>query len=191
MLLDKITSYAYFQSLIFGVMMDLVCEKYRETIAAEGAFCRHANEYCKFRSSCIIQFVSKEKSREKNMVALRFEKGNGMVPAIVQDHESGDVLMLAYINDEAWQKTIETGKAHFFSRSRNRIWLKGETSGHQQLIKEILVDCDEDTVIFKVEQLGKAACHKGYRSCFFRKLEGDSLVVTDKPVFDPQEVYKK
>ena len=158
---------------------------------AGGAFCRHPNEYCKFRTSCIIQFVAKEKGTDKCMVALRFDKAHGLVPAVVQDHVSGEVLMLAYINEEAWNKTIETGKAHFFSRSRNRIWLKGESSGHQQIIKEILVDCDEDTVLFKVEQLGKTACHKGYRSCFFRRLAGDSLVMTDKPVFDPQEVYKK
>lgn len=191
MLLDKKVSYAYFQRFILGVLMELVCEKYRENMKAEEAFCHHPKEYCKFRTSCVIQFVAKEKGVDKSMVALRFDKAFGLIPAIVQDHDSGEVLMLAYINEEAWRKTIETGKAHFFSRSRNRIWLKGESSGHQQLIKEILVDCDEDTVIFKVEQLGKAACHKGYRSCFFRRLAGNSLAVKDEPVFDPREVYKK
>lgn len=122
---------------------------------------------------------------------LNFNKGNGLLPAIAQDYETGEVLMLAYINEESWQKTLETGKAHYWSRSRNNLWLKGESSNHVQLIKEILVDCDEDTVVFKVEQLGGAACHKGYRSCFFRRVIGNELIIKDEPVFDPQEVYKK
>ncbi len=126
------------------------------------------------------------------MSVLRFDKGNnGLLPAIAQDHLTGQVLMLAYINEEAWQKTLATGKAHYWSRSRNQIWLKGESSGHVQLVKEIFVDCDADTVIYKVEQLGGAACHKGYRSCFFRKVEGGELVSNDTPVFDPGEVYRK
>nr|WP_321467920.1 phosphoribosyl-AMP cyclohydrolase [uncultured Desulfobulbus sp.] len=125
------------------------------------------------------------------MIELAFAKdSNGLVPAIVQDHASGEVLMLAYINQLAWEKTLETGKAHFWSRSRNSLWLKGESSGHVQLIKEILVDCDQDTVVYKVEQLGGAACHTGYRSCFYRKVAGDHLVVTEaEKVFDPQKVY--
>ena len=122
---------------------------------------------------------------------LQFEKGNGLLPAIAQDYETGDILMLAYINEEAWQKTIETGKAHYWSRSRNKLWLKGESSHHEQLIKEILVDCDEDTVIFKVEQLGGAACHKGYRSCFFRQVVNEKFEIKGTPVFDPTEVYNK
>lgn len=113
------------------------------------------------------------------------------MPAIAQDYKTGEVLMLAYINEEAWQKTLATGKAHYWSRSRNKLWLKGESSHHEQLVKEVLVDCDEDTVVFKVEQLGGAACHKGYASCFFRRVEGEALQVTSEPVFDPQEVYKK
>ena len=125
------------------------------------------------------------------MIHLQFAKGDGLLPAIAQDYESGEVLMLAYINEEAWQKTLATGKAHYWSRSRNCLWLKGESSHHEQLVKEILVDCDEDTVIFKVEQLGGAACHKGYGSCFFRKVEDDGLRVISEPVFDPQKVYKK
>ncbi len=125
------------------------------------------------------------------MTMLNFNKGNGLLPAIAQDYETGEVLMLAYINEESWQKTLETGKAHYWSRSRNNLWLKGESSNHVQLIKEILVDCDEDTVVFKVEQLGGAACHKGYRSCFFRRVIGNELIIKDEPVFDPQEVYKK
>ena len=125
------------------------------------------------------------------MESLQFDKGNGLVPAIVQDYESGDILMLAYINREAWEKTVATGKAHYWSRSRNTLWLKGETSGHVQIVKEILVDCDEDTVVFKVEQIGGAACHKGFRSCFFRRFDKGVFKVKDEPVFDPREVYKK
>ena len=95
------------------------------------------------------------------------------------------------MNKEAWEATLKTGKATFYSRSRNQLWVKGETSGHVQLVKEIRVDCDDDTVVLKVEQLGGAACHKGYRSCFYRKVENNTLPITEKPVFDPSEVYKK
>jgi phosphoribosyl-AMP cyclohydrolase len=130
-------------------------------------------------------------NEEEIMLMLRFDKGNGLLPAIVQDVTSKEVLMLAYINETAWLKTLETGKAHFWSRSRNKLWLKGETSGHQQLIKKILVDCDEDTVVYQVEQLGGAACHTGHRSCFFRQVTDNKLEIIDKPVFDPGEVYKK
>lgn len=125
---------------------------------------------------------------------LNFSKGSGgLLPAIVQDHRSGEVLMLAYINEESWQRTLATGQAHYWSRSRNKIWLKGESSGHLQLIKEIRVDCDADTVVFKVEQLGAAACHTGHRTCFYRRLAADrgAWEVTEIPVFDPAEVYKK
>lgn len=125
------------------------------------------------------------------MSVLRFDKGGGLLPAIAQDHLTREVLMLAYINEESWQKTLETGKVHYWSRSRNQLWLKGESSGHVQLVKEILVDCDADTVVFLVEQLGGAACHKGYRSCFFRKMQESGLEVNDTPVFDPGKVYKK
>ncbi len=111
------------------------------------------------------------------------------MPAIVQDIESGEVLMLAYINEQSWHKTLETGKAHYWSRSRNTLWLKGESSGNIQLVKDIFVDCDLDTVVFKVEQLGGAACHKGYRSCFFRRVTDGELEVQGKPVFDPAKVY--
>ena len=126
------------------------------------------------------------------MSELNFEKGGGLLPAIAQDHTTHEILMMAYINEESWRKTLETGKAHYWSRSRNSLWCKGESSGHVQIIKEILVDCDSDTVVFKVEQLGKAACHTGYASCFFRRVEADgSFVVQGQPVFDPKEVYKK
>ena len=124
------------------------------------------------------------------MIDLSFSKGqNGLLPAIAQDHETGEVLMLAYINEEAWQKTLATGKAHYWSRSRNKIWLKGESSGHVQLVREIRIDCDADTVLLRVEQLGGAACHEGYKSCFFRRLEGEGLQVAESRVFDPRKVY--
>ena len=125
------------------------------------------------------------------MELLDFSKTGGLVPAIVQDHASGRVLMLAYMNSQAWQATLSTGKATYFSRSRQTLWIKGETSGHFQLVKEIYIDCDNDTVLLKVEQLGQAACHNGYRSCFYRKVEDGTLRVTQEPVFDPKEVYRK
>ncbi len=121
---------------------------------------------------------------------LDFDKSGGLVPAIIQDAETGKVLMLAYMNKTAWEKTLETGKAWFYSRSRDKQWMKGEESGNVQNVKEIFVDCDEDTVLLKVEQVGKAACHKGYVSCFFRKLNGDVNIVEEK-IFDPESVYKK
>lgn len=125
------------------------------------------------------------------MIELAFTKAaDGLLPAVVQDFKTGEVLMLAYINRLAWEKTLATGKAHYWSRSRASLWLKGETSGHVQLIKEILVDCDQDTVVYRVEQLGGAACHTGYRSCFYRRVEGDRLVVCEQErVFDPDAVY--
>jgi phosphoribosyl-AMP cyclohydrolase len=180
--------------------MDLFCEKYNEKVDGENARCNHPKEYCKFRTACIIYFMgggmdssdSEEVSdKEDGMPTLQFNKGNGLLPAIVQDHETKEVLMLAYINDLAWQETLKTGKAHFWSRSRNKLWLKGETSGHLQFIKKILVDCDADTVIYQVEQLGGAACHTGHRSCFFRQVSEEGFEIFDEPVFDPGEVYKK
>lgn len=188
--------------------MELTCEKYQEK-KSENNGCLHQDEYCKHRTSCMIHFMSGElelsgkdggsergddgqaRLGERYMIELRFDKGNGLLPAIAQDYRTNEVLMLAYFNEEAWRKTLETGKAHYWSRSRNKLWLKGESSGHVQIIKEILVDCDEDTVIFKVEQLGGAACHKGYSSCFFRRVEGGRLKVIGEMVFDPDEVYKK
>jgi len=124
------------------------------------------------------------------MIELDFSKSvDGLLPAIVQDDTTGEVLMLAYINQKSWQKTLETGKAHYWSRSRKSLWLKGESSGNLQMIKDIYVDCDQDTVVFKVEQIGGAACHKGYRSCFFRRVCGSELEVQGQPVFDPAKVY--
>ncbi len=126
------------------------------------------------------------------MIELEFGKGNGLLPAIVQDYESGRVLMLAYINLQSWQKTLETGEAHYWSRSRSELWHKGGTSGNTQKVRDIFVDCDNDTVLFQVEQVGGAACHTGHESCFFRNVSSSGKVtVVDKPKFDPKKVYGK
>lgn len=123
---------------------------------------------------------------------LNFTKSpDGLLPAIAQDHNTGEVLMLAYINEMAWKKTLETGNAHYWSRSRSSLWLKGESSGNVQKIHDILVDCDADTVIYRVEQLGGAACHTGHRSCFYQRVVGDELVIEGERLFDPEVVYKK
>jgi len=125
------------------------------------------------------------------MVEPDFNKGKGLLPAIVQDYETGDVLMLAYMNRESWLKTLETGRATFWSRSRNALWIKGETSGHVQLVREVMIDCDEDTILLKVEQSGGAACHTGYRSCFYRRLVDGKADVMGQKIFNPEDVYRK
>jgi len=125
------------------------------------------------------------------MGELNFEKGGGLLPAIVQDFETNEVLMLAYVNRESFDKTVETGKATYWSRSRNALWVKGETSGNLQLVKEIRIDCDSDTVLFKVDQKGGAACHLGYRSCFFRSVEDGETKIVGEKIFDPEDVYGK
>ncbi len=125
------------------------------------------------------------------MIELDFEKSGGLIPAIAQDAGDGAVLMMAYINREAWEETLSSGYAVYYSRSRNKLWRKGEESGNRQMIREILVDCDGDTVIFKVEQVGGAACHTGHRTCFYRRVEGDVLSEIDRPLFNPDDVYRK
>jgi len=125
------------------------------------------------------------------MIKLDFKKTGGLIPAIAQDAATGDVLMMAYINEESWQKTLETGEVHYWSRSRQELWHKGGTSGHVQKVKDIYVDCDDDTVLFKIEQLGGAACHTGMRSCFYRRVQDGELVTEGEPVFDPKKVYGK
>ena len=115
---------------------------------------------------------------------------NGLVPAVMQDYENGDVLMVAYMNSESLKTTLETGKAHFWSRSRQKFWMKGESSGHTQEIKEIFIDCDGDCILFKVKQ-NVAACHTGHRTCFYRKWDGDKLIETGEKLFDEKDVYKK
>ena len=125
------------------------------------------------------------------MIKLDFSKTGGLVPAIVQDNETGEILMLAYMNQEAFNATLSTGKATYYSRSRQTLWVKGETSGNVQLVKEIRIDCDDDTVLLKVEQRGGAACHTGHRSCFYKKVENGTIRIVGEPVFDPREVYDK
>lgn len=119
-----------------------------------------------------------------------FEKGGGLIPVIAQDSDTNEVLMLAYMNRAAWLKTLETGKATYWSRSRNELWLKGETSGNVQVVRDIMIDCDNDAVVLKVTQLGGAACHTGHRSCFYRRLTKDGVEVIGSPLFDPKDVYK-
>jgi phosphoribosyl-AMP cyclohydrolase len=122
--------------------------------------------------------------------AIRFD-GNGLVTAIVQDAESSEVLMVAYMNEESLRITLDGGKACYWSRSRQKLWLKGESSGHVQLVKEIRIDCDGDAIVLKVAQTS-GACHTGYRSCFYRKLDPETgeLVIDGVLTFDPDEVYK-
>ena len=116
---------------------------------------------------------------------------HGLVPAIVQDSETGEVLMMAYMNREALELTVTSGATHFYSRSRKKLWRKGETSGHVQSVEEVRTDCDADVILVKVRQKG-AACHEGYRSCFFRKTEdGSAWEITSEPLFDPEKVYGK
>jgi phosphoribosyl-AMP cyclohydrolase len=126
------------------------------------------------------------------MVNLDFNKGNGTLPVVVQDHRTGKVLMVAYMNYEAWQLTLETGEAHYWSRSRHALWHKGEISGNIQVVKEIFADCDHDAILLKVEQAGGAACHLGYESCFHNRIDrdGEETIVGQK-VFDPATVYKR
>jgi phosphoribosyl-AMP cyclohydrolase len=126
-----------------------------------------------------------EKLKTRNVDGI-----SGLVTVVVQDKDDNDVLMLAYANKEAIEKTLKTGLAHYFSTSRKKLWLKGESSGNTQKVDEVLVDCDCDAVIYKVEQKG-GACHEGYRTCFFRKVEGDDLKVTGDRLFNPDDVYKK
>jgi phosphoribosyl-AMP cyclohydrolase len=125
------------------------------------------------------------------MIDLKWTE-DGLVPTIVQDAKTGEVLMVAYMNREALEKTIETKKTHFYSRSRKKQWLKGEESGHIQTVQEILTDCDRDTLLIKVKQEG-GACHLGYRSCFVHLLDekGNYSRVTQEKVFDPGTIYKK
>jgi len=120
------------------------------------------------------------------MIELDFIKGDGLLPAIAQDYKTNEILMLGYINQESWHETLKSGYATYWSRSRNELWKKGDTSGNLQEVKQLLVDCDSDTVIFKVNQIGDAACHLGYRSCFHRTIDGEFI---GELIFDPKEVY--
>lgn len=120
---------------------------------------------------------------------LDFQKSNGLVTAVIQDYASGRVLMVGYMNEEAFRKTVETGFATFYSRSRQKLWLKGGTSGHRLVVKEISTDCDRDAVLVRVEALGPGVCHNGYQSCFYRRLESGEWVESESRAYDPAAVY--
>lgn len=122
-------------------------------------------------------------------IAPDFSRGDGLLPAIAQDAETGTVLMLAWMNTESFAETLATGRAVYFSRSRGRLWRKGEESGNVQHVESVYVDCDGDTILLKVRQVGGAACHEGYPSCFFRQVTPEGLTVISERVFDPAEVY--
>ena len=125
------------------------------------------------------------------MVELAFDKMKGLLPAITQDFGTKEVLMLGFMDRAAWEKTVATGKATYFSRSRQALWTKGETSGHYQIVKEIRIDCDNDTVLLQVEQVGGGACHTGHRSCFYQVLNKGKITIDGSPAFNPEEVYHK
>jgi phosphoribosyl-AMP cyclohydrolase len=123
-------------------------------------------------------------------VNIDFDKAGGLVPAIVQDHQSGDVLMLGFMNHVSLAETQRSGEVVFFSRSRNKLWKKGESSGHVLKVRELRIDCDADAILVRVEAVGPGVCHEGYRSCFFRKLASDgTAMVTDERTFEPESVY--
>jgi phosphoribosyl-AMP cyclohydrolase len=120
---------------------------------------------------------------------LDFSKLDGLLPAVIQDASSGRVLMVGFMNQEAFRKTLETGCAVFYSRSRNKLWLKGETSGHRLVVKEISTDCDQDAVLLKVDAIGPGVCHEGYQSCFFRKYDQGEWKISEPRAYDPAAVY--
>jgi len=120
-----------------------------------------------------------------------FAKGGGLLPAIAQDVDDGTVLMMAYMNAEAYAETLATGRAVYFSRSRGKLWRKGEQSGNVQEVRGVYLDCDRDTILLRVKQVGRAACHDGYHSCFYRQVTPEGLVVVGQRVFDPETVYKR
>jgi phosphoribosyl-AMP cyclohydrolase len=134
--------------------------------------------------------VKGEKRSNMGRIEPNFDRLGGLVPVVAQDYTSGEVLMVAFMNRQAWEDTLKTRLATYWSRSRQELWVKGEQSGNRQEVKEIYVDCDEDTVLLKVIQQGGGACHTGHRSCFYRRLEGEELKEVEERVFDPEEVYR-
>ena len=120
---------------------------------------------------------------------LDFGKLGGLVPAVIQDQATGRVLMVGFMNEESFRKTVETGFATFYSRSRNKLWTKGETSGHRLVVKEISTDCDQDSLVLRVEPLGPGVCHEGYQSCFYRTLKDGEWVVVENRTYDPGLAY--
>jgi len=127
----------------------------------------------------------------ENQTLPDFAKGDGLLPAIAQDAETGEVLMMAYMNPESYAETLATGRAVYYSRSRKKLWRKGEESGNVQQVRGLFLDCDRDTILLRVEQVGGAACHMGYKSCFYCQVTPEGLKVVAERVFDPDEVYKK
>jgi phosphoribosyl-AMP cyclohydrolase len=127
--------------------------------------------------------------QEEKQMKPDFAKGGGLIPAIAQDAATGEILMMAYMNEEALKMTLTAGEVHYWSRSRQELWHKGATSGHVQKVKEVRLDCDGDVILVKVEQVGGAACHTGYRSCFHYRWSGRAFELEGEPVFDPKEVY--
>jgi len=125
------------------------------------------------------------------VIEIDFKKGDGLIPVIIQDASTHEVLMLGYMNQEAWEETLRTKRASFWSRSRKKLWIKGETSGHFQEIKEIYLDCDGDTLLLRVDQIGGAACHTGFQSCFHHRYGKNGWTLSGKKIFDPKEVYGK
>ena len=136
-----------------------------------------------------IRNPKSEIGKGRIVIEIDFKKGDGLIPVIIQDATTHEVLMLGYMNREAWEKTVKTGRASFWSRSRKKIWVKGETSGNYQEVKEIRLDCDGDTLLLKVDQIGGAACHTGFKSCFHQRYEKGKWKVSGKRIFDPKEVY--
>ena len=124
-------------------------------------------------------------------MAPDFDKAGGLLPAVAQDADTGEVLMLAWMNRAAYEETLRTGRACYFSRSRSKLWRKGEESGHFQEVRGVYLDCDADTILLKVNQVGGAACHEGYKSCFFREVTPGGLRTVGERIFDPKQVYKK
>jgi phosphoribosyl-AMP cyclohydrolase len=139
----------------------------------------------------LLFLIHAAKGLRENMIKIDFEKMGGLIPAVIQDYENGEVLMVAFMDQKTLDLTLRDGKTWFFSRTRNKYWMKGEESGNTQDVMEILTDCDADTVVIKVKQNGPAACHTGNRSCFYVKYENGEWVEHSNPLFDPAEVYKK
>jgi phosphoribosyl-AMP cyclohydrolase len=125
-----------------------------------------------------------------NEMKLDFTKLDGLIPAVIQDHSSGRVLMVGFMNEESFGKTLETGNVTFFSRSRNKLWMKGESSGHVLQVVRISTDCDDDSLLIEVISHGPGVCHAGYESCFYRTLQNGEWVESEKPTYDPNAVYR-
>jgi phosphoribosyl-AMP cyclohydrolase len=138
-----------------------------------------------------MRLLSPNFQRRRKVIEIDFKKGNGLIPVVIQDAATNEVLMLGYMNREAWEETLKTKRVTFWSRSRKKLWLKGETSGHFQEVREIWLDCDGDTLLIKVDQTGRAACHTGFQSCFHHRYEEGKWKISGKKIFDPKEVYGK